>query len=618
MTVALRRIASSFALACMLCTLVSVPVARAAASIAQYGTPKYPDGFAHFDYVNPDAPKGGTLTLATFGSGFDKFNPLTLRGVAAPRIGELMFETLITNSSDEPNSAYGLLADDIRIASDGMSVTFHLNQAARFSNGDKVTAADVKYSYDTLLGKHGNPAFRVAFQDIVKLDVVDSATVRFTFARHNGDLPYIAGGLPVFSPKWGARADGTRVDFDKLGFEQPIATGPYLIDQYSPGRDISYKRDPHYWAKDLPTRRGMYNFERIVLKLYSDDVARLEAFKAGEFDAVSENRARNWVRSYTGEQFDNGTIIKREFPNHNGANIQAFFMNLRRPQFQDRRVRAALNLAFDFEWADRMLFYKLYDRLESYFMNTDFEATGMPSPAELKLLEPLRKELDPSVFGPMTRQPVTTPPHSLRDNLRQARELLAQAGWTYRDGALRNAAGVPFRFELLDTGSAVMQQVASVYQRNLQKLGITLTFRSTDPALYEQRLDNFNFDMTTLVLPAVQMPGTEQIGRWGSKAADTPGSENFIGIKSHAVDVLADAVASAHTLEDLTAASHALDRVLVSGCYIVPNWYSPNFNVAYRRTLAHPASPPLYYSSDSWIVSSWWDAASARVSAPLK
>ena len=617
MAAGLRRIVPSLALACMLYAMAGLPIARAAASIAQYGTPKYPDGFTHFDYVNPDAPKGGTLVLANNGASFDKFNPMSLRGVVAPRIGELMFETLIAGSSDEPNSAYGLLADDIRIAPDGLSVSFHLNPAARFSNGDKVRAADVKYSYDTLVGKHGNPAFRVAFQDITRLDVLDDSTVRFTFARRNGDLPYIAGGLPVFSPKWGQRPDGSRVAFDQLAFEQPITTGPYLIDRYSPGRDISYKRDPHYWGKDLPTRRGMYNFDRVVLKLYNDDVARLEAFKAGEFDAVSENRARSWVRSYTGERFDKGEIVKQAFPNHNGANVQAFYMNLRRPLFQDRRVRRALNLAFDFEWANRMLFYKNYERLESYFMNTDFQATGSPSPEELKLLEPLRKELDPSVFGPVQLQPVTTPPYSLRDNLRQARELLAEAGWTYRDGALRNAAGQPFRFEVLDTGSALMQQVTSVYQRNLQKLGITLTFRSTDAALYQQRIDNFDFDMTTLVMPAVQVPGTEEIGRWGSKAADTPGSDNVLGLKSHAIDVLTDAVASAHTLEDLKTATHALDRALIGGCYIVPHWYSSKFNVAYRRTLGHPASPPLYYQAESWIMSSWWDAAGPS-SAPAK
>jgi microcin C transport system substrate-binding protein len=350
----------------------------------------------------------------------------------------------------------------------------------------------------------------------------------------------------------------------------------------------------------------MYNFDRIVFKLYSDDVARLEAFKAGEFDAIAENRARNWIRSYTGERFDSGAIVKREFANHNGANIQGFYMNLRRPLFKDRRVREALDLAFDFEWANRMLFYGLYSRTGSYFMNTDFQATGTPSADELKLLDPLRGELDPSVFGPMIRQPVTTPPDSLRDNLRRARELLAQAGWTYRDGALRNAAGQAFRFELLDSGAGLMEQVSSVYARNLQKLGITLVFRKTDSALYQQRLDNFDFDMTTLVMPAVQVPGSEQVERWGSKGADTPGSDNMIGVKSHAIDVLADAVASAHTQADLLAATHALDRALTAGYYIVPHWYSPKYLVAYRRELARPATLPLYYAPDGWILSSWW------------
>ena len=419
MNARLRGLASLLGAAFALGMAAAALPAHAAGGIAQYGTPKYHDGFTHFDYANPDAPKGGTLTLANFGVSFDKFNPMTLRGSSAPRVGDLMFETLITNSADEPNSAYGLLADDIRLAPDGLSVVFHLNPAARFSNGDRVSADDVRYSYEMLLSKEANPAFRVALVDIKGVEVLDASTVRFTFKRHNGDLPYVVGELPVFSPKWGVKPDGSRIPFDKLAFEPPIASGPYLIDHFEPGRDISYKRNPNYWASQVPSRRGMYNFDRIVFKLYSDDVARLEAFKAGEFDAIAENRARNWIRSYTGERFDSGAIVKREFSNHNGANIQGFYMNLRRPLFQDRRVREALNLAFDFEWADRMLFYRLYDRTESFFMNTDFQATGTPTPAELKLLEPLRGELDPSAFGPMIVQPVTTPPQSLRENLRR-------------------------------------------------------------------------------------------------------------------------------------------------------------------------------------------------------
>ncbi|VWC31746.1 peptide ABC transporter substrate-binding protein [Burkholderia lata] len=601
------RAAGRTAAVFVLQAVLAATAAHAAYAIAQYGEPKYPPGFKHFDYVNPDAPKGGTLVLANPNrlTSFDKFNPFTMRGNSAPGI-DMLFESLATGSSDEPASAYGLLADDIDIAPDRRSVTFHLNPRARFSNGDRVTADDVKFSFDTLKSKQAAPQFGAYFAEITKAVVVDPSTVRFEFRSANRELPLIAGGMPVFSRKWGLRADGSRIPFDQLAFEQPIGSGPYLIERYDNGRTITYRRNPAFWGADLPVRIGTNNFERIVYKLYGDGVARLEAFKAGEYDVLVEYIARNWTRRDVGKRFDSGELVKREFRQHNGAGMQGFFMNLRRPLFRDVRVRQALDLAFDFEWLNRQLFYSAYTRLDSYFADTDLQATGTPGPGELKLLEPLRAQLDPAVFGPMVTQPNTNPPGSLRANLLKARTLLAQAGWTYRDGALRNAKGEPFTFEILDDSGAAMEGIVTAYQRNLAKLGIDARFRTADYALLQKRLDAFDYDMTTIRLPGVQVPGAEQFSRYGSKFADEPGSDNFIGLKSPAVDALLHALGTAQTRDDLLDATHALDRVLMHGYYAVPQWYSTTHRVAYKRTLAYPQTLPLYYSAEGWVVSTWW------------
>ncbi|SEI95717.1 extracellular solute-binding protein [Paraburkholderia diazotrophica] len=590
---------------------LGVSHAHAAYAIAQYGNPKYPPDFKHFDYVNPDAPRGGTLVLANpdRSTSFDKFNPFTLRGNAAPGIG-LLFESLTTGSADEVASAYGLLADDINVAPDGLSTTFHINPHARFSNGDPVAAEDVKFSFDTLKSPQAAPQFAAYFADITRVVIVDPATVRFEFKQHDRELPLLAGGMPVFSHKWGMKPDGSRTPFDQLAFEKPIGSGPYLIESYDNGRTITYKRDPNYWGEKLPVRVGTYNFERINYKLYSDATARLEAFKAGEYDALVENIARNWVRRDVGKRFDSGELIKREFPHHNGTGMQGFILNQRRPIFSDVRVRKALDLALDFQWLDRQLFYNQYKRIDSFFVNTDLQAKGLPSPGELKLLDPWRAQVYPSVFGVPPKQPDTDPPGSLRANLLEARALLAQAGWTYRDGALRNAKGEPFVFEILDDSgsSAAFEPVIAPYVRNLQKLGIEARFRVTDFAVYQKRLDAFDFDVTTIRFPDVQAPGADMIDRFGSKAAGEPGSGNLIGLKLPAVDAILRALVAAQTREQLVDAVHALDRVLINGYYIVPHWYSATHRVAFKRGLAWPKTLPLYYTADAWITSMWWFA----------
>ncbi|MFM0430313.1 extracellular solute-binding protein [Paraburkholderia aspalathi] len=591
--------------------LLAAPEVQAVYAIAQYGEPKYPADFKHFDYVNPDAPKGGTLVLANPSrlTSFDKFNPFTLRGNSAPGV-DLMFESLTIGSSDEVASAYGLLADDIKIAPDGLSATFHINPRARFSNGDPVTADDVKFSLDTLKSPQAAPQFASIFGEITRAVVVDPRTIRFEFHQRNRELPLLAGSMPVFSHKWGMKPDGSRIAFDQLAFEKPIASGPYLIDQYENGRTIAYRRDPNYWGATLPVRVGMNNFDRIVYKLYSDSTARLEAFKAGEYDALVEYIARNWVRRDVGKKFDSGELIKREFPQHNGIGMQGFVLNTRRPLFQDVRVRKALDLALDFQWLNRQLFFNQYTRIDSFFANTELQAKGTPSPGELALLDPWRAKLDPAVFGLPPKQPDTDPPGSLRANLLQARALLQQAGWTYRDGALRNAKGEPFQFEILDDSgsSAQFEPIVATLIRNLQKLGITATFRASDFAVYQKRLDAFDFDATTIRMADVQVPGSEQIDRFGSKAADTPGSDNVIGVKSPAVDAILGALVHAQTREQLIDATHALDRVLMHGYYVIPQWYSASHRVAFKRGLAWPKTLPLYYGAEGWITSMWWYA----------
>ncbi|MCY0386376.1 extracellular solute-binding protein [Robbsia sp. Bb-Pol-6] len=586
--------------------------ARAAPAIAQYGAPRYAPGFTHFDYVDPHAPKGGTLTLANPNriTRFDTFNPYILRGNPAPGI-DLLFDTLTVGSGDEASSAYGLLADDIAVAADGLSVRFHINPAARFSNGDPVTAADVKYSFDTLMSQAAAPNYRAVWADVSRATVIDPQTVRFDFRHAGRELPLTIGALPVFSPKWGQRADGSHPPFDAIALEKPIGSGPYTIASYSGGTQIVLQRNPRYWAADLPVRRGMFNFDRIVYKLYGDPAARLEALKAGEFDASVAVLARDWVRGYTGGRFNDGRLIKRVFKHSNDAGMQGFFVNIRRPLFQDVRVRQALDLALDFPYLNRQLFYNQYSRSDSFFTNSELAAHGLPDAGELALLEPLRAQLDPAVFGPMALQPDTAPPGSLRDNLRRARTLLAAAGWTYRDGALRDRAGQPFVFEILDDSGGAFGAVVASYARNLAKLGITVNFRTTDFALYQQRLQNFDFDMTTLAWPGSQSPGNELLDNVGSAAAGIPGSGNLVGIHSPAVDALVQAVLAARTRPALVDAARALDRVLMHGYYVVPQWYSPVHRVVYRRGLAFPTTLPLYYDAAGWILSTWWEAPKA-------
>lgn len=585
------------------------PASWAAHAYAQFGDIKYPAGFTHFDYVNPAAPKGGEIRMVppTRPTNFDKFNPFTLRGTAPYGIGVLMVESLLTGNAEEPTTAYGLLAEDVAVAPDRLSATFRIHPKARFHNGSPVLAADVLHSFTELTGKLAAPQYRSIYAEVKRVSVLSERLVRFDFSVPNPELPLVVGGMPVFSRAWG---DGK--PFDKIVSDLPIASGPYKPASAAMGRDITYVRDPAYWGADLPSRKGQFNFDRITFKIYLDETSRFEGLKAGEYDFMREFISRNWARQYTGKQFTSGELVKRAFENRNPGDFQGYVFNLRKEKFQDVRVRRAIGLAMDFEWMNRQLFYGIYKRVNGYFPNSEFHAEGMPKPDELALLEPLRGKLKPEVFDAVPLSPSTTPPGSLRQNLRQAQALLREAGWTYRDGALRNAKGEAFTMEFLNDQPSLVR-IVGPFQKALEKLGITMTYRVVDFSLAKQKMDAFDFEVTTLRLPGSTAPGSELLERFGSEAAKTPGSSNVWGIADPAVDALLQKVVTAKTRPELGAAMRALDRVLTHGFYSVPQYYGDAFLIGYRPApfVLPPVIPP-YYQADTWAMSTWWASPSNK------
>ena len=584
------------------------PVTWAAHGYALWGDMKYPPGFIHFDYVNPDAPKGGEIRLVSNLrlSTFDKYNPFTIRGAAPAYLSQLMFDSLLAGSLDEEGAGYGLLAEDVAVAPDGLSATFKLRKNARFHNGDPVLAQDVKHSYDTLIGPHTSPAYKTLLVDVAGVDVVDDRTVRYRFRQANRELPLTVGGLPVFSRKWGQGKP-----FNEVVMEPPIGSGPYKIGPVKFGKDITYVRDPDYWAKDLNVRRGTANFDRINVKIYKDNTARLEALKAGEFDLMAFYSAGDWARRVNGKRFDTGELVKGEFQHKLPTGFQSYVLNTRRPLLQDVRVRQALGLAVDYEWMNRQMFYNSYQRVRGLFGNTSCAATGTPSAEELALMEPWRGKIPDAAFGPADEPPRTDRPHDpavggLRENLRRAQKLLADAGWTVQNGTLRNAQGQPFVLEYLDSNEGGAR-VVTPWMRNLEKLGITLRFRPVDFALYQQRLQKFDFDVTTIAYAGTANPGQEYADLFGSQAADTEDSGNLAGVKSPAVDALLDRMVSAKTKPDYLAACRALERVITHSHVFIPQWFSGTHRMAYNAwRLERPTVTPPYFRGETWAIDTWW------------
>jgi microcin C transport system substrate-binding protein len=564
--------------------------------VSMYGELKYGPGFEHFDYVNPDAPVGGTLALSSSGT-FDSLNPYILKGSPAAGLG-MLFETLMAPSLDEPFAEYGLIAESIVVPEDRSWVTFILNPDARWQDGEPVTADDVVFSFETLTTR-GHPMYRSYYANVAKVEKLSEREVKFTFdGETNRELPLIMGQLPVLPKHY-----YEKVEFDRTTLTPPVGSGPYKIKRLEAGRYIVYGRDPNYWGWDLPVNRGHYNFDEIRYEYYRDRDIEFEALKAGQFDLWLENSAKRWATAYTGGPFESGRIVKEELEIPPPARMQGYIFNLRREKFADPRVREAISQAFDFEWTNQNLMYGAYERITSYFHGEEgLASSGLPGPAELKLLEPYRDQLPEEVFTKEYRPPSTAGETTLRDNLRKAFELLREAGYEIQDGRMvHKETGRPLEFEILLNDPA-QERLAGPFVKNLERLGITARIRTVDTAQYQNRMDDFDFDMTVELWAQSDSPGNEQREFWGSAAADIPGSRNTVGIKDPVVDALTEKVIRAPTRDDLEAAVRALDRVLLWGHYVVPHFTDDGYRVAFWNKFGRPDVLP----KESPDFMAWW------------
>lgn len=569
-----------------------------------FGNLKYPADFKHFDYVNPDAPKGGRASQ--IGSGglttFDSFNSFILRGDAAQGMS-LVFDSLMARAFDEPDAVYGLIAESAEVAPDGRSVTFKLRPEAKFADGSAVTADDVVFSFETIKAK-GHPALSAPLRDVKSAEAIDPHTVRYTFeGTLIRDLPVTVASLPVLS-----KAYYTEHDFEKTTLEPPLGSGPYKVGPFKAGTYVTYIRREDYWGRDLPVNRGINNFDEVRYEYYRDRTLELENLLAGNFDFREEFTSKDWAGGYNVPAVKDGRIKLQTIPDERPSGAQGFFINTRRDKFKDVRVRQALNYAFDFEWSNKNLFFGLYKRTASYFENSDLKATGKPSPEELKLLDPFRDQLPEAVFGEAVSPPVTDGSGNNRAQLREAARLLKEAGWEQTAQGLRNAAGQPLKVEIL-IESALFERIVAPYLKNLKAIGVDASMRRVDAAQYEQRMKSFDFDMTTQRYALGLTPGIELKNFWGSQAAAMNGSFNLAGIADPVLDQLIDKVVGAKSREELITATRAADRVLRAGYYWVPQWYKGEHNLAFWDKFGWPEVKPKYERGalETW----WYDAEKA-------
>ena len=586
------------ALIAALVAALAAPAAQAqrpAHGMAMHGDMKYGPDAKHLDYVNPDAPKGGELRLPAIGT-FDNFNPFIIKGSAAAGLGDL-YVPLTVQSLDEPFTEYGQLAETIETPEDRSWVKFTLRPEARWRDGKPITADDVIFTLDILREK-GLPFFRAYYGSVAKTEKLSEREVKFSFkeGETNMELPLILGQMIVL-PKhyWEGR------EFDRTTLEQGVTSGPYRIKSFEPGRYIVYERVKDWWAKDLWLNRGRFNFDEVRFEYYRDATVAFEAFKSGQTDLRIENIARNWATGYDVPAVQNGLIVKRQIDHDLPQGMQAWVMNLRRPQFQDPRVRQALTQMFDFEWMNKTLFYDSYRRTRSYFSNSELASSGLPSPEELKILEPLRGQIPDEVFTKEFTLPQTDGSGNNRDGLRQALRLFKADGWEVKDGRLMKD-GKQFAFEILLSNPS-FERVALPFKQALERIGIDASVRTVDTAQFQRRTDQFDFDMIVGGAGQSLSPGNEQREFFGSEAAKQEGSRNLSGISDPAIDKLIELVISAPDRQALIARTRALDRVLLWHWYMIPQWHLSAFRVAYWDVFGMPKTNPKYGLP---IDDTWW------------
>ena len=592
-----------FFLTVIACLLLVPNLARAQEpthGLSLFGAPALGKNFAHYPYVNPQAPKGGELRVAAIGR-FDNLNNFTIKGSAAEGLG-MIYDTLMDTSLDEPSTAYGLIAETVSHPADYASVTFVLRKQARFHDGSPVRAEDVAFSLEAL--RAANPFYRAYYRDVAGTDILGPHTIRIRFAaRGNRELPLILGQLPILPKAYWTR-DARSLEETTL--DPPPGSGPYIIERINAGRSITYKRNENYWARDLNVAQGRFNFERIKYEYFGDDTIAFEALKAGDIDYRREFSSRIWATGYDTDAVTQNRLKLETVPLKNGKGMQAFIFNTRRSPFDDARVREALNWAYDFEWTNKNLFYGQYARTGSFFEGSELAATGKPDAAELKFLEPLRGQIPDKTFGLRIANPVADGSGNIRTHLRKARALLEEAGWKIDAGKLKRGSA-QFEMEFLLVQPA-FERIVAPYIRNLERLGITARTRIIDPSQYQNRLNNYDFDAVVASFGQSLSPGNEQRDYWSSQSADTPGGKNLIGIRDPAVDALIEKLIFAASRAELVAATRALDRVLLSNHYVVPQWHAPHERLAYWQKLAHPARMPGLALGFPDL---WWHAARA-------
>ena len=563
--------------------------------IAMHGDLKYPTDFQKFDYVNANAPQGGGVTQAAIGT-FDSFNGFIIKGTAADGLG-LVYDSLLARAQDEAFSLYGLLAESLEVAEDRSSIIFNLRPEARFSDGQPVTADDVVYSFK-LLREQGAPFYKAYYRGIENIEALTPQRVKFSFSSgENKELALIVGEVSIL-PKhfWENR------DFQQPLLEAPLGSGPYTVEKFESGRQITYRRNPDYWGNDLSVNRGRFNFETISYDYYKDGTVALEAFKGGEYDFREENSSKRWATGYTGAVFDNGKIITQTLQHENPTGMQSFILNNRKSYFSDSRVRQALAYAFDFEWTNKNIFFGAYTRTHSYFSNSEMAATELPTTEEVAILEPIRDQVPPEVFNTVYRAPTTKGDGKTRSQLRTALRLLKSAGWNLKDGKLLNAQGEQMSFEIL-LYSPAFERVVAPFSRNLERMGIIPSVRLVDVSQYINRVRSFDFDIIVSGFGQSSSPGNEQREYWHSSTADQPGSRNMIGIKNPAIDYLVEQVIQAPDREQLVLRTRALDRVLQWNHYVIPQYHINSYRVAYWNKFAFPQIRPKYsLGFDTWWV----------------